>query len=272
MDSGGWQLDSAWTQDNGRWQHHAAWGQHSREWQRNIAAVQNGGGHEIRLVGVKGKGKSKKWIRMNIEASKNIKQYRGDIAYAKRVLRSLMDAGILPAAQDYFNEMKREGLTPNVVTYSAIVSTCEKAQNLEAAQDYFNEMKREGLTPNVVTYSAMVPYHTIPYHSLSYLSGSCRAWGFSRTPRGVNLLHGSSSEFQASERPSPSVARGSEGSCPGCTFICATMVPTHGARRPTLGNVPCDGDKTWQVQRRLERSSGDAHVAQNFSFLGAFLL
>ena len=187
MDSGGWQLDSAWTQDNGRWQHHAAWGQHSREWQRDIAAVQNGGGHEIRLVGVKGKGKSKKWIRMNIEASKNIKQYRGDIAYAKRVLRSLMDAGILPdvvtynamvstcekaqnleAAQDYFNEMKWEGLTPNVVTYSAMVSTCEKAQNLEAAQDYFNEMKREGLTPNVVTYSAMVPYHTIPYHTIAY--------------------------------------------------------------------------------------------------------
>ena len=38
-----------------------------------------------------------------------------------------------------------------LVTYNAMISTCEKAKNLEAAREYFEEMKGAGVEPNDIS-------------------------------------------------------------------------------------------------------------------------
>ena len=44
----------------------------------------------------------------------------------------------------------------NVITYSSLISACEKAGRWELALDLFGEMHREGCKPNVVTYNSLI--------------------------------------------------------------------------------------------------------------------
>ena len=46
-------------------------------------------------------------------------------------------------------------IEPNVITYSATISTCEKIAQWEHALELFDELKRSGIRPNVITYSAV---------------------------------------------------------------------------------------------------------------------
>ena len=46
--------------------------------------------------------------------------------------------------------MKREGVKPTVITYSALISAAEKGQQWKLALEVLDEMKRNGLEPNVV--------------------------------------------------------------------------------------------------------------------------
>ena len=62
----------------------------------------------------------------------------------------------LKAAREHFAEMKGAGVEPDVITYNAMISTCREANNLEAAREHFEEMKGAGVEPNVITYSAMI--------------------------------------------------------------------------------------------------------------------
>lgn len=50
----------------------------------------------------------------------------------------------------------RRGCERNVITYSSLISACEKAGRWELALDLFNEMHREGCKPNVVTYNSLI--------------------------------------------------------------------------------------------------------------------
>ena len=59
-------------------------------------------------------------------------------------------------AVQYFNEMKAAGVAPNVITYSALISACEKGGQTQMAVQYFNEMKAAGVAPNVITYNALI--------------------------------------------------------------------------------------------------------------------
>ena len=43
-----------------------------------------------------------------------------------------------------------------MVTYSALISACEKGQELRRAFDVCAEMRRQALEPNMVTYSASI--------------------------------------------------------------------------------------------------------------------
>merc|ERR1712226_1283361 len=52
--------------------------------------------------------------------------------------------------------MQRRGLQPDVITYSALISACEKACEPEKALELFVEMQRRGLQPDVITYSALI--------------------------------------------------------------------------------------------------------------------
>ncbi len=48
------------------------------------------------------------------------------------------------------------GCERNVITYSSLISACEKAGRWELALELFNEMHREGCKPNVVTYNSLI--------------------------------------------------------------------------------------------------------------------
>jgi len=52
--------------------------------------------------------------------------------------------------------MRRQGVVPNVVTYSALVSACEKGERLGQALKMFVAMQRQGVAPDVVTYCALI--------------------------------------------------------------------------------------------------------------------
>ena len=47
-------------------------------------------------------------------------------------------------------------MVPNVITYSAMISACEKGHQLEPAMEIFAAMQQQGVVPNVVTYSALI--------------------------------------------------------------------------------------------------------------------
>ena len=61
----------------------------------------------------------------------------------------------------------RRGCERNVITYSSLISACEKAGRWELALDLFSEMHREGCKPNVVTYNSLIAacaQGTVPCH------------------------------------------------------------------------------------------------------------
>ena len=52
--------------------------------------------------------------------------------------------------------MVRRGCERNVITYSSLISACEKAGRWELALELFREMHTEGCRPNVVTYNSLI--------------------------------------------------------------------------------------------------------------------
>ena len=52
--------------------------------------------------------------------------------------------------------MARSVLVPDVITYNALISTCEKGEQLERATEIFQAMRQQGMAPNVITYNALI--------------------------------------------------------------------------------------------------------------------
>lgn len=52
--------------------------------------------------------------------------------------------------------MVRRGCERNVITYSSLISACEKAGRWELALELFREMHAEGCRPNVVTFNSLI--------------------------------------------------------------------------------------------------------------------
>ena len=50
----------------------------------------------------------------------------------------------------------RQGLLPNVITYSALISACEKDALPQRALQLLETMLHQGLLPEVITYSALI--------------------------------------------------------------------------------------------------------------------
>ena len=53
-------------------------------------------------------------------------------------------------------EMLHRSLTPDVVSYSAAISPCEKGKHWEEALRLLQEITHRSLTPTVVSYSAAI--------------------------------------------------------------------------------------------------------------------
>ena len=47
-------------------------------------------------------------------------------------------------------------MVPEVITYSVVISACEKGKQPEWALEVFQAMQRQGMVPNVITYSAVI--------------------------------------------------------------------------------------------------------------------
>ena len=52
--------------------------------------------------------------------------------------------------------MLQQGLQPDVITYSALITACEKGGMAERALQVFDKMLQQGLQPDVITYSALI--------------------------------------------------------------------------------------------------------------------
>jgi pentatricopeptide repeat protein len=52
--------------------------------------------------------------------------------------------------------MVQRGCERNVITYSSLISACEKAGRCEMALQLFERMHKEGCIPNVVTYNSLI--------------------------------------------------------------------------------------------------------------------
>ena len=65
---------------------------------------------------------------------------------------------LLSAAQvmEVFQEMVWKGCERSVITYSSLISACEKAGQWELALELFNEMHTEGCVPNTVTFNSLI--------------------------------------------------------------------------------------------------------------------
>lgn len=53
-------------------------------------------------------------------------------------------------------QMREEHIMPNVVTYSVLISACEKGRQADNALQLFGLMHRDGLVPDVIIYSALI--------------------------------------------------------------------------------------------------------------------
>ncbi len=54
------------------------------------------------------------------------------------------------------DEMQAKGLTPDVITYNAAISACDKGRQWQEALRLVYEMLAKGLTPDVITYNAAI--------------------------------------------------------------------------------------------------------------------
>lgn len=64
--------------------------------------------------------------------------------------------GKVERAMEIFADMLQRGCERNVITYSSLISACEKAGRWELALQLFDRMHQEGCRPNVVTYNSLI--------------------------------------------------------------------------------------------------------------------
>ena len=53
-------------------------------------------------------------------------------------------------------DLQPRGLLPNVITYSAAISACEKGQKPHQALHLLQDLQLRGLLPNVITHNAAI--------------------------------------------------------------------------------------------------------------------
>ena len=52
--------------------------------------------------------------------------------------------------------MQRQGVVPNVFTYSALIMACEKGKQPDRALVVFQAMRQQGVVPDAITYNAFI--------------------------------------------------------------------------------------------------------------------
>ncbi len=52
--------------------------------------------------------------------------------------------------------MQRKGGGPSFISYSALISACDKGKQQECALELFEAMQRQGVVPSFITYNALI--------------------------------------------------------------------------------------------------------------------
>ena len=52
--------------------------------------------------------------------------------------------------------MQRQGVVPNVITYTSLISSCEKGQQPGRALELFEAMQRQGVVPDVIICTSLI--------------------------------------------------------------------------------------------------------------------
>ena len=52
--------------------------------------------------------------------------------------------------------MEQQGVTPNAITYNALISACGKGKQPEQALNVFEAMVQQGVVPDATTYNALI--------------------------------------------------------------------------------------------------------------------
>ena len=52
--------------------------------------------------------------------------------------------------------MRQQGMMPDVITYNALISACEKGKQPKQAGQMLQAMQWQRVVPNVVTYNALI--------------------------------------------------------------------------------------------------------------------
>eukprot|EP00665_Eupelagonemidae_sp_cell47_P009021 gene9021-biopygen1652 len=66
---------------------------------------------------------------------------------------------ISKSALELLAEMRGRGMEPDVITYSAAISACEKGKEPGKAIELLEEMREHGLEPDLISYSAAISAH-----------------------------------------------------------------------------------------------------------------
>ena len=59
-------------------------------------------------------------------------------------------------ASDVYADMLRQAMKPNLVSYSALISACEKGQEMRRAFDVCAAMLRQAMKPSTVSFNALI--------------------------------------------------------------------------------------------------------------------
>ncbi|OEL18787.1 Cysteine proteinase inhibitor 10 [Dichanthelium oligosanthes] len=88
-------------------------------------------------------------IRLVYVASRKV--FKLDTAYTKQVmLRKKGDAMLM------FQEMKQQGVKPNIITYSSVIATFCRIGRLDDAMDIFTQMIDQGVSPDEAVYHCLI--------------------------------------------------------------------------------------------------------------------
>lgn len=77
------------------------------------------------------------------------------VAYTS-LITTLQRAGQLDQALTIFSEMEGRGIVPDVVAYNNMIAACSREGRWERAWALFNEMRRAGIQPSTVSYNALI--------------------------------------------------------------------------------------------------------------------
>ena len=81
-------------------------------------------------------------------------------------MRSFCESGTVLA------EMRARGIEPNVISYNAAISACEKGSQWERALELLGEMRTRGVEPNVINYNTAL--RALCRHGTAFGRRRCR--------------------------------------------------------------------------------------------------